>query len=253
MELYGLVGYPLGHSFSAKIHENWFAQKGIEARYVNFEIEDLSQLSAQVFCNKNLRGFNVTAPFKEKIISMLDEIDSEAEHVGAVNVVKILEDGKLKGFNTDVYGFRESLRETLSTETLLSALVLGTGGAAKAVECALRSYGTEVTFVTRNKKEKASFFAGRCLEYGELNEEMMNKFDLIVNATPSGTYPKVDICPSIPYTGLSERHICFDLVYNPAETLFLSKCRSQGATTINGMRMLELQAERSRQIWLDRN
>lgn len=239
--VYGLTGYPLGHSFSKAYFTEKFAREGIDARYENFEIDDIAMLPGLVSRIDNLRGFNVTIPYKQAVIPYLAELDESAASVGAVNVVRVTSDKSLKGYNSDIYGFVESLKPMLGA-TDRSALVLGVGGASLAVCHGLRSLGIQVSRVSRRAG------AGEYV-YADLTPELVAEHTVIVNTTPLGMYPKVDAAPDIPYSGVSSAHVCFDLVYNPAETRFMQLCAEQGAKVSNGLRMLHLQAEKAWEIW----
>ena len=243
-KLYGLLGYPLVHSFS----QNYFNQKceseNIDAEYINFEIPDVGMLMEVVAENENLNGLNVTIPYKEQVIPFLDEIDPAASEVGAVNVIKFIrgKDGlRLKGYNSDIIGFTDSIKSLLKPHHQ-SALVLGTGGAAKAVSYSLRKLGLEVQLVSRRK-------SANTLVYEELTKNDLKTHKVIVNTTPLGMYPNVDTCPDIPYRYLTSQHLCYDLIYNPDETLFLKNSRLAGAQVKNGLEMLLLQAFASYSIW----
>jgi len=244
MNTYGILGYPLGHSFSKKYFEEKFTELNIEAEFLNFELPSIQELPKILDENNHLKGFCVTIPYKEEVIPFLDEIDPLAEKLGAVNSVQIIKNGdeiKLKGFNTDIYGFQESLKEFIG-EKRPKALILGTGGASKAVAGGLEDLGIEYRFVSRSAKENQ-------FTYEELTQETMEDYKLIVNCSPLGTFPKDDTCPNIPYQHLSKEHFLYDLVYNPAETLFMKKGAEQGAKTHNGLKMLHLQAEKNWEIW----
>ncbi len=244
IERYGLIGYPLGHSFSQRYFTEKFAAENIDARYDLFPIENIGGLEKLLEECENLKGFNVTIPYKQEVMRFLDELDEQASEIGAVNVVKITYDetGKrhLKGFNSDAYGFTESIRPLLCP-THKKAIVLGSGGASKAVIYSLKKLGIEPVVVSRHPNEGQ-------LGYGELTERM-SEFTVIVNASPVGMSPKVDCCPDIPYELLTSKHLCFDLVYNPEETLFLHKAQKAGAVTKNGLEMLHLQAEGAWLYW----
>ncbi len=244
IQAYGIIGKKLSHSFSKSYFEKKFKELGLEDHnYSNFEIADISEFPDLLKKNRELKGLNVTNPYKEEIIPFLDELSEEAAAIGAVNCIKI-ENNKLNGYNTDVYGFAQSIKPFLDT-THQKALVLGTGGASKAVAFALKKVGVEVFFVTSAENKKSA----NCFFYPELNEMMFNAFKLIVNTTPLGMFPNVDTFPNIPYEFIGAEHLCYDLVYNPEMTQFLSKSKEQGALTINGLSMLHLQAEKSWEIW----
>ncbi|MBQ2046400.1 MAG: shikimate dehydrogenase [Muribaculaceae bacterium] len=243
-ELFGLVGYPLGHSFSESFFNNKFNSEGIDAQYLNFEIPNINEFRNIINTNTNLRGLNVTIPYKEQVIPYLDDIDITASEIGAVNVVKFIRNGNnliLKGFNSDVIGFCNSLKPLLKPHHT-HALVLGTGGAAKAITHGLKSLGIEPIYVSRTKKDGV-------LTYNELTPGIIEKYQVIVNTTPAGMYPLVDTCPDIPYHLLTPQHLCYDVVYNPEVTLFMKKSQEQGAVVKNGLEMLILQALAAWEIW----
>ncbi|MBR5332667.1 MAG: shikimate dehydrogenase [Muribaculaceae bacterium] len=243
-ELYGLVGYPLGHSFSESFFNNKFNSEGIDAQYLNFEIPSIGDFKTVINNNSNLHGLNITIPYKEQVIPFLDDIDTNATEIGAVNVIKFIRNGNkliLKGFNSDVIGFCNSLKPLLKPHHT-HALVLGTGGAAKAITYGLKSLGIEPTYVSRTKQEGI-------FTYDELTPEIMGKHQVIVNTTPTGMYPHVDTCPNIPYQLLTPKHLCYDVVYNPEVTLFMKKSQEHGAVVKNGLEMLILQALAAWEIW----
>jgi len=246
MRLFGLIGYPLSHSFSAQYFAKKFASENItDTDYRLFPLEQISEIQSLITLHADLQGFNVTIPHKVAILPYLDHITKEAEVVGAVNCVKIErgESGvKLTGYNTDIYGFRESLVPVLKPYHN-KALILGTGGAAKAVCYTLNKLGIDHTLVSRSGRE------ADILEYSQLTESIISENQLIINTTPVGMYPDTGVYPDIPYHYLSKRHLLYDLIYNPAETKFLLKGREAGATVMNGLPMLELQAEKSWEIW----
>ena len=244
-KIFGLVGYPLGHSFSRRFFTDKFQREDIDAEYRNFEIADISQIT-DILKDPAICGLNVTIPYKQQIIPYLGRLDKDAEIIGSVNVIKLTRtDGALSttGYNTDVIGFHNSIAPHLQPHHK-SALVLGTGGASKAVAHCLRSLGIAVDFVSRTPGNER-------ITYSELTEQTISNHLIIVNTTPLGMYPNVDSCPDIPYSGISQHHVCFDLTYNPAETLFLHKSKLQGADTINGMEMLIGQALAAWKIWND--
>ncbi len=242
--VYGLIGYPLGHSFSQSFFTQKFESEGIDARYLNFEIEDIGDLGELLAEQPHLRGLNVTIPYKEQVIPYLSTIDPLANRVGAVNVIKVdnaADRVTLLGFNSDVYGFGESLAPLLTPQRK-RALILGTGGASKAVAVALQDLGIEFVKVSRTPREGV-------LTYGDLDSEVMSTHLIIINTTPVGMYPDVNSCPDIPYQMLTPEHLCYDLLYNPDITLFMKKAQEYGAETKNGLEMLLLQAFKSWQIW----
>ena len=243
--LYGLIGYPLGHSFSENFFNHKFESEMIDARYTNFEIPAIEEFKNVINNNPNLCGLNVTIPYKEQVIPFLDEIDETAKEIGAVNVVKFIRDKnnnlKLKGYNSDVIGFCNSLKPLLSSHHT-HALVLGTGGAAKAITYGLKTLGIEPIYVSRTKQEGY-------LTYDELTPEIMDKYKVIVNTSPVGMYPHIDNCPNIPYELLTPQHLCYDVIYNPDVTLFMKKAQEHGAVAKNGLEMLLLQAFAAWDIW----
>lgn len=243
--LYGLIGHPLSHSFSRDFFNQKFAAEGINARYVNFDITDVNQLTAIIAGHPDLDGLNVTAPFKQVVIPLLDDLDESARRVGAVNVIRFVRDSHgtleaLRGYNTDVTAFAATLPPSLAAGD--KAMVLGTGGAARAVGAALASRGIAVQPVSRRK-------AAGILVPEEITRAMVADVRLVVNATPVGMYPDVDQCPDFPYRFLTPQHLCYDLIYNPEETLFLKHAASQGAHTKGGIEMLLLQAIEAYDIW----
>lgn len=244
MKTYGIIGNPLGHSFSKQYFTDKFQNEEIDARFLNFEIPSIDKIKDVLEDNQSLLGLCVTIPYKEEVMAYLDEIDPLAKEIGAVNSIQIRrKNGKayLKGYNTDIYGFGESLSEFIA-EAKLSALILGTGGASKAVATALKHRDIDYLFVSRQKSKTS-------ISYQDLNDEIIRNHKLIINCTPLGTFPKTNACPDIPYTTLNKEHFLYDLVYNPNETLFMTKGNELGAQTHNGLRMLHLQAEKSWQIW----
>lgn len=245
MDKYGLIGYPLGHSFSRNYFNEKFANEGIDATYMNFEIPSINDLPQIIAENPELKGLNVTIPYKEKVISYLDELDKDAREIGAVNVIKVIRhkgsDPKLVGYNSDLIGFSKSI-ESLLEPHHKKALILGTGGASKAVFQGLKQLGLESTFVSRHKRPEM-------FTYKELTPEVMQEYSVIVNCTPVGMYPHTDECPDIPYEYLTPNHLLYDLLYNPDVTLFMKKGEEKGAITKNGLEMLLLQAFAAWDIW----
>lgn len=244
MEQYGLIGKPLVHSFSQQYFTEYFARTGREACYLPFELDTIGALPALLASHPDLRGFNVTIPYKQQVIAYLDLLDPAAAAIGAVNVVKVVHtDGgvRLIGYNTDHFGFRRSLLPLIPASTS-RALVLGTGGASRAVVYALEWLDIRATLVSRTPSQGQ-------LGYRDLTDATIRTFDLIVNCTPLGTYPAVDTCPDLPYHALDSRQICYDLVYNPAETRFLRQAAAQGCRVSNGLQMLHIQADKAWQIW----
>lgn len=245
MQRFGLIGYPLSHSFSEGYFTEKFARLGIADRYVyeTYPLAKITDFPALLQSKPDLRGLNVTIPYKEAVIPYLDALDPAAAEIGAVNTI-LVENGKLTGYNTDVIGFGESLQEFLAENggPSQSALILGTGGAAKAVAWALAQAGVFYQYVSRRS-------AAGTLTYEAINKTIIQATDLIVNTTPLGMLPNVVTCPKLPYEHLSEQHRLYDLVYNPAETLFLRKGRERGAAVCNGLAMLHGQAEAAWKIW----
>lgn len=243
MRRFGLVGKTLKHSFSKKYFTDKFKSQGIrDCSYQNFELQDNHQLEVFLKNIPGLEGFNITFPYKEAVLPFLDQYDLSVKEIGACNCVKI-QDGKLLGFNTDSQGFRQSLQQHLKSG-FNKALVLGTGGASKAVCHALMQLGISFQLVSRKS-------GPGMLNYHELTEPVMLSHNIIINTTPLGTFPDVNDAPPIPYSWLSPRHLLFDLVYNPGKTKFMDEGEKMGAQIVNGYEMLVLQAEESWRIWND--
>ena len=245
MQKYGLIGYPLGHSFSKNYFNQKFESENIDATYLNFEIPNIKDLKTVLKENPELNGLNVTIPYKEQVIPYLDDLDEDARLIGAVNVIKFTKGifgKKLKGYNSDIIGFTQSIQPLLQPHHQ-KALILGTGGASKAVYHGLKNLGIESIFVSRTHK------ADDMLTYEELTPEIMAEYTVIVNSTPVGMFPKVDFCPNIPYELLTPNHLLYDLLYNPNVTLFMKKGEAQGAVVKNGLEMLLLQAFAAWEIW----
>ena len=241
----GLIGYPLGHSKSPEIFAQLFAQKNIKGSYTLHPLKNIALLKQWLPTQPNLLGFNVTIPYKQSIIPFLDEISNEAKAIGAVNTVKITRTNggiQLYGYNTDYWGFTTSLLSFLGDEIPTKALLLGTGGSAKAVSYALQTLGIAVTKVSRTKNSDI-------LSYDEADAEIIRQHRLLINTTPLGMYPNINSFPAINYEAITPKHYLFDLVYNPAETPFLLKGKAQGAATKNGFEMLHLQAQKAFEIW----
>ncbi len=238
---YGLVGKNISYSFS----EGYFAQKfkdlGLTGySYRNFDLSQIDEFEKLILENKGLKGLNVTIPYKEAVMPYLDKLDKKAKKIGAVNTIKFTKKG-LKGYNTDIYGFKKSIKPFLKKHHK-RALILGTGGASKAVAFVFKELGIKFKFVSRSPKKNQ-------LQYTDLNEKLMEKYTVLVNCTPLGTFPDIKEKPTIPYAFISDRHFLFDLIYNPEKTAFLQEGEKQGAMIRNGLRMLELQAEKSWKIW----
>ncbi len=245
MQKYGLIGYPLKHSFSIGYFNEKFSSEQIDAEYVNFEIPSIEDFPKVIANNPNLCGLNVTIPYKELVIPYLDELDPDTAKIGAVNVIKIIRQKnnkvKLVGYNSDIIGFTQSI-EPLLLPHHKKALVLGTGGAAKAAFHGLANLGIESKYVSRTPQEDAFL-------YEDLTPEIMAEYTVIVNCTPVGMFPKVDFCPDIPYDCLTPDHLLYDLLYNPNTTLFMKKGEEKGAVVKNGLEMLLLQAFAGWEIW----
>ncbi|MBQ4296389.1 MAG: shikimate dehydrogenase [Prevotella sp.] len=244
MERYGLIGYPLAHSFSLGYFNEKFQNEGIDAVYENFEIPQIEMLPEVIASHPDLCGLNVTIPYKEKVISYLDYVSSEARAIGAVNVIKVVHRGKetiLKGYNSDVIGFKQSIEPMLESFHK-KALILGTGGASKAINYCLKSLGLETVFVSRYQRPGT-------IQYDKLTGEDVREYNVIVNCTPCGMYPHTNECPNLPYEAMDSHNLLYDLIYNPDETLFMHKGAKQGATVENGLEMLLLQAFASWEFW----
>ena len=276
MTTYGLIGYPLGHSFSRKFFTEKFEKEGIDAQYLNFEIPSIEEFPEIIKNNPELRGLNVTIPYKQQVMQYLDDISEEAKAIGAVNVVRIERPspqpspimgretmrnagnkpdglpikgdmseglrGSLIGYNSDVIGFVESIKPLLKPHHK-KALILGTGGASKAIRYGLeKKLGMKTLFVSRSAREGM-------ITYEEVTAEVLKEYEVIVNCSPVGMYPHVDECPALPYEAMNENNLLYDLVYNPLETLFMKKGAEQGATVKNGLEMLHLQAIASWKSW----
>lgn len=241
MDLYGLIGFPLGHSFSRKFfNETFFPENGIDAVYENFEIENAEELLNIVRKNPNLKGLNCTIPHKQAIIPLLDSISEEAKEIGAVNVIQI-RNGKLRGFNSDIIGFTQSIKPLLKPHHQ-EALILGTGGASKAIRVGLEKLGIETMYVSRTAQN------GR-LTYEDITPKIVHEYEIIVNCSPLGMHPNVKTFPALPYHAMSERNLLYDLVYNPEETEFMRRGKEHGAVVKSGLEMLHLQALASWDFW----
>jgi shikimate dehydrogenase len=242
-KVFGLLGKNISYSFSRGYFTEKFEALNLKTcHYKNFDIQEISKFPSIIKNEVFLEGMNVTIPFKEEVIQHLDTLDKTAKEIGAVNTIKITKRGNLKGYNTDVVGFENSISPYLEIHHKF-ALILGTGGASKAVAYALKKNNIKYKFVSRNPSAKKE------ISYQDLSEEIMNKYHVIINCTPLGTSPDVHLSPNIPYQFLSEKHLLFDLIYNPEITAFLSQGIDKGAITKNGYEMLEIQAEESWRIW----
>src|SRR5690554_2084932 len=244
MRIYGLIGEILEHSFSSTYFMEKFARENIDATFQNFELPKVDDFRQVIRNNPNIHGLSVTIPYKTSIIPFLDDIDAVASQIGSVNSI-LVRDGYCKGYNTDVFGFKSSIKPFLE-HGMERALILGTGGASKAVAYSLQQIGLDVMFVSR-KPSKSQ------LSYTDINQNVIKSFRLIVNTTPLGMYPNVASYPDLPYQYLSSSHLLYDLTYNPALTEFLRRGKERGATVINGLSMLHIQAEASWEIWNSRS
>lgn len=242
MSKFGLVGKNIDYSFSRTHFSTKFDKEELPYSYVNFDIENISKFPDIIKSNPDLLGLNVTIPYKEQVIPFLDDLHETAAEIGAVNTIKFYDSGKLKGFNTDYYGFMKSIKPFLKPHHT-HALILGTGGASKAVAYALKTLHISVDYVSRSVNNKAKYV------YSNLTEEVIGAHQVIINSTPIGTHPNVNECPDIPYDGITKDHLLFDLIYNPVLTKFLICGELQGATICNGSKMLEYQAEKAWEIW----
>jgi len=243
METFGLVGFPLTQSFSQKYFSQKFEKEGRSAQYKNFEIDSIGEFP-EIFDDSTIKGLNVTIPYKERVMPFVDELDPIAEKVGAVNVIKVSDkNGKLylKGYNSDVFGFEESIKKYLKPNHT-HALILGSGGASKAVRYVLKELGICFSIVSRRLKTD-------WLTYDLLTPELVKANQLIINTTPLGMFPNVEGFPNIPYQAITANHFVFDLIYNPEQTLFMKKCMDNGAVAVNGYEMLVKQAEKAWEIW----
>lgn len=245
MDKYGLIGYPLGHSFSISYFNQRFQDEGIDAVYENYEIPNIDALPEVLGSNPELKGLNVTIPYKEKVLPFLDSIAPEARAIGAVNVIRVTHRGnktELKGYNSDVIGFTKSIEPMLDKKWHQKALILGTGGASKAIDYGLRSLGLETVFVSRYERPDT-------IQYQSITPEVVKEYNVIVNCTPLGMYPKTEVCPDLPYEAMDSHTILYDLIYNPDETLFMKRGAEYGANVKNGLEMLLLQAFASWEFW----
>lgn len=248
MDKYALIGFPLGHSFSANYFNTKFERESISAEYLNFEIEKASEVKNIVENNYNLKGINVTIPHKENIVPLLHKLSDEAKAIGAVNTIKVVRNNtktdeySLIGYNTDYIGFKKSIEPLINKVIHSNALVLGTGGASKAITYTLDQMGIKWKYVSRTEGNNK-------ITYDKIDEQIMSTHKVIINCSPLGTYPNTNEAPTLPYHLITNQHLLYDLVYNPAETLFLRNGKLRGATTKNGAEMLELQALAAWKIW----
>lgn len=245
MDKYGLIGYPLGHSFSISYFNQKFQDENIDAVYENYEIPSIDALPEVLSLNPELKGINVTIPYKEKVLPFLDSISPEARAIGAVNVIRVSHKGNktiLKGYNSDVIGFTKSIEPMLDKKWHQKALILGTGGASKAIDYGLRNLGLETVFVSRYERPGT-------IQYKNVTPEIVKEYNVIINCTPIGMYPKTEVCPELPYEAMDNHTILYDLIYNPDETLFMKRGAEYGANVKNGLEMLLLQAFSSWEFW----
>lgn len=245
MDKYGLIGYPLGHSFSISYFNQKFKDENIDAVYENFEIPSIDLLPEVLDSNPNLKGLNVTIPYKQKVIPFLDNISPEARAIGAVNVIKVIHEGKktrLKGYNSDVIGFTQSIEPMLEPRYHKKALILGTGGASKAIDYGLKSLGLDTVFVSRFERPDT-------IQYDKITPAVVQEYNVIVNCTPLGMFPHTEECPQLPYEAMDSHTILYDLIYNPDETMFMKRGAERGANVKNGLEMLLLQAFASWEFW----
>ena len=244
MDKYGLIGYPLQHSFSISYFNEKFQNEYITAKYINFEIPTIDALPEILASNPELKGLNVTIPYKEKVISFLDTVSPEARAIGAVNVIRVEHKGNdivLKGYNSDLIGFTQSIQPMLRPYHK-KALILGTGGASKAINYGLKSLGLDTVLVSRFERPGT-------IQYEKITPEVIEEYNVIVNCTPCGMYPHFEECPNLPYEAMSNKTLLYDLIYNPDQTLFMKKGLRMGATVKNGLEMLLLQAFASWEFW----
>lgn len=243
MQRFGLIGHPLKHSQSRFYFNEKFEYEGLDCLYQHFDLKSVEEIHEVMNRYPDFCGFNVTIPYKEAIIPLLDEIDPVAAEIGAVNVVKIT-DGKLKGYNTDAYGFEQLLNRAIKGKTINHALILGTGGASKAVQYVLKQKGIPYSTVSRSA-EKGDY------TYDTLTDDVLRQNLLIVNTTPLGMAPQIDNFPNLHYQGLCNKHILIDLIYNPKETSFMELGKTWGAKVYNGMQMFEEQAKQTWQLFMN--
>ena len=241
MKNFGLLGKNIDYSFSRGYFKNKFETNKLDCSYNNFDLEKIEDFESLKTSDIKITGLNVTIPYKQVVIPYLDAIDSEAQEIGAVNTIKI-ENGKLTGFNTDHYGFQQSLKPHLKPHHK-KALILGTGGASKAIAYALKKLGICFEYVSRTQSHNVKY------TYKSLATSGIEDYQIIINCTPLGTFPDIHKCPEIPYEHITSKHLLFDLIYNPEETLFLKQGNAKNATTLNGLEMLRLQAEKSWELW----
>ena len=240
IENFGLIGKDISYSFSKKFFTQKFINEGLNnCSYENYDISSISKL-LEVINDTKIKGLNVTIPYKESVIELLNHIDPIAKKIGAVNTIKIDKQNKLLGYNTDYIGFKQSLESNISNQK--RALILGTGGASKAIVYALKTLNIKTLLVSRKNREE-------CITYEDVSNKIIKDHTIIINCTPLGTYPNIEECPKIPYEHITDKHLCYDLIYNPIKTKFLILSEKKGASIINGNEMLENQAMESWKIW----
>ncbi|WP_323788089.1 shikimate dehydrogenase [Psychroserpens sp.] len=242
MSRLGLLGKDIAYSFSRGYFKIKFETENLPFTYENFDLDDISMFPKLLRDNPNISGFNVTIPYKEQVIPYLDKLDKKAKKIGAVNTITIDSQGRLKGYNTDYYGFKKSIKPFLKKHHK-KALILGTGGASKAIAYTFKKLNITFDYVSRTTKSNAKF------TYDNLTIDDIKNYKIIINCTPVGTFPDVTNCPKIPYDGITDKHLLYDLIYNPEETTFLKSGKIKGAQICNGLKMLEFQAEKSWRIW----
>jgi len=242
MSRFGLLGKNIEYSFSKGYFKRKFEAEQLACTYENFDIDHISIFPKLLQDNSDISGLNVTIPFKEDVIPYLDKLDKKAKKIGAVNSITINSNGQLKGYNTDCYGFKKSIKPHLKKHHK-KALILGTGGASKAIAYTLKKQNIKFDYVSRESKPNVKF------TYNSLSVDDIKDYKIIINCSPVGTFPNINQCPNIPYDGISNKHLLYDLVYNPEETKFLKLGKKQGAQTLNGIKMLEFQAEKAWRIW----
>ncbi|MCD2258706.1 shikimate dehydrogenase family protein [Psychroserpens luteolus] len=242
MSRLGLLGRHISYSFSREYFSQKFETLQLAFTYENFDLEHISELPQLLKHNSNIKGLNVTIPYKEEVIPYLDALGKKAKKIGAVNTITINSKGKLKGYNTDCYGFKKTIKPFLKSHHK-KALILGTGGASKAIAYTFKKLNIKYDYVSRSKKDGVKF------TYDNLDLDTIKNYTIIINCTPIGTHPNVNSCPDIPYDGITAKHLLYDLIYNPEETKFLKAGKLQGAHTVNGYQMLVFQAEKAWKIW----
>ena len=242
MSKFGLIGKNIDYSFSKSYFTKKFESEGLSHSYQNFDIDSITDFLDVIKKTEDLKGLNVTIPYKEAVIPFLDELDKTAEKIGAVNTIKITKKGNLVGYNTDYYGFKKSI-EPLLQNNHKRALILGTGGASKAIAFALKKLSLEYDYVSRTDSNSTTY------TYQTISEEIIENHHIIINCTPLGTYPNTNVCPQIPYDAITKEHLLFDLIYNPEETKFLTIGKLKGAKICNGSQMLKFQADKAWEIW----